>query len=102
MLENTKRTETGIVKALERTGVAHAEAVASAGACLGAVASTLIDWAADPHAALGQRIVDALEGLPRIGTGGSDMDWACSRFVHAGRDDLVGRGTPTSEILVKV
>ena len=74
MLENTRRTETGIVKALERTGVAHAEAVASAGACLGAVMSTLIDWAADPHAALGQRIVDALEGLPRIGAGGSGID----------------------------
>lgn len=63
MVENTRRTEQGIVAALERTGVGHSQAVVAAGAGLGALTSTLIDWAADPSEPMGQRIVHALEEL---------------------------------------
>jgi AcrR family transcriptional regulator len=63
MVENNRRTEEAIVHVLERSGVGRGEAVAAAGACLGALMATLIDWAADPSSSLGGRIVHALDGL---------------------------------------
>lgn len=45
MVQNVQATQDVLVDALERSGVARAEAVAAAGAVLGAITATLLDWA---------------------------------------------------------
>jgi AcrR family transcriptional regulator len=68
MVEGNRRTEAAIVAVLERSGVSHQDAVAAAGACLGALMATLVDWGTDPSTSLGARIVQCLNGLPRATT----------------------------------
>jgi AcrR family transcriptional regulator len=62
--ENTQETERVIVEALVETGTPRLEAVAAAGACIGALMATLFDWGTTPgDEPLGGRIVAALEQL---------------------------------------
>ncbi len=62
--QNTQQTQEVIVDALVVQGAPREEAVAAAGACLGAVMAALLEWGSAPaDSSLGQRIVAALDVL---------------------------------------
>jgi AcrR family transcriptional regulator len=64
--ENNLTTEDAIVGALLETGVAELEARVAAGACLGALTSSLLHWAGDDDRSLGSLIKLALDQLALV------------------------------------
>ncbi|MEE6297149.1 TetR/AcrR family transcriptional regulator [Georgenia wangjunii] len=63
MWENNERTQTVMAEALVATGATRHEAQVAAGACLGAVVASLLEWGRTGERDLGDLLVSALAQL---------------------------------------